>query len=133
MILYIYILYDIISWFIKCNGKLKNINIIYMEHFGVSDYHILYIYVVAVLLHIESRCRLDLRNNSLHHFIVHRNLKLDFIKYCCIYIIYLTQNKMNLFVLSGHGSESFAAFLNGVILQKTTQQLSLQLSSRDKS
>ena len=24
---------------------------------------------------------------------------------------------MNLFVLSGHGSESFAAFLNGVILQ----------------
>ena len=31
---------------------------------------------------------------------------------------------MNLFVLSGHGSESFAAFLNGVILQqqKTTQQ-----------
>ena len=36
-----------------------------------------------------------------------------------IYIyIYLTQNKMNLFVLSGHGSESFAAFLNGVILQK---------------
>ena len=36
--------------------------------------------------------------------------------------IYLTQNKMNLFVLSGHGSESFAAFLNGVILQKTTRQ-----------
>ena len=31
---------------------------------------------------------------------------------------YLTQNKMDLFVLSGHGSESFAAFLNGVILQK---------------
>ena len=31
---------------------------------------------------------------------------------------YLTQNKMNLFVLSGHGSESFAAFFNGVILQK---------------
>ena len=26
--------------------------------------------------------------------------------------------KMNLFVLSGQGSESFAAFLNGVILQK---------------
>ena len=25
---------------------------------------------------------------------------------------------MKLFVLSGHGSESFAAFLNGVILQK---------------
>ena len=25
---------------------------------------------------------------------------------------------MNLFVLSGHGSESFAAFLNRVILQK---------------
>ena len=35
-----------------------------------------------------------------------------------IYIIYLTQNKISLFVLSGHGSESFAAFLNGVILQK---------------
>ena len=35
---------------------------------------------------------------------------------------------MNLFVLSGHGSESFAAFLNGVILQKTTRQLSLQQS-----
>ena len=32
-------------------------------------------YVVAVLLHIESWCRLDLRNNSLHHFIVHRNLR----------------------------------------------------------
>ena len=31
---------------------------------------------------------------------------------------YLTQNKMNLFVLSGHGSESFAAFLNEVILQQ---------------
>ena len=28
---------------------------------------------------------------------------------------------MNLFVLSGHGSESFAAFLNGVRLQKTTR------------
>ena len=40
---------------------------------------------------------------------------------------------MNLFVLSGHGSESFAAFLNGVILQKTTRQLSLQQSPRDKS
>ena len=26
---------------------------------------------------------------------------------------------MNLFVLSGHGSESFAAFLNAVILQQT--------------
>ena len=39
---------------------------------------------------------------------------------------------MNLFVLSGHGSESFAAFLNEVILQtkKTTRQLSLQLSSQ---
>ena len=34
------------------------------------------------------------------------------------YIIYSPQNKMNLFVLSGHGSESFAAFLNGVILQQ---------------
>ena len=31
---------------------------------------------------------------------------------------YLTENKMNLFVLSGHGSESFAAFLNVVILQQ---------------
>ena len=36
----------------------------------------------------------------------------------CVIESYLTQNKMNLFVLSGHGSESFAAFLNGVILQK---------------
>ena len=26
--------------------------------------------------------------------------------------------QINLFVLSGHGRESFAAFLNGVILQK---------------
>ena len=34
------------------------------------------------------------------------------------YIMYLTKNKTNLFVLSGHGSESFAAFLNEVILQK---------------
>ena len=47
--------------------------------------------------------------------------------------IYMTQNKINLFVLSGHGSESFAAFLNGVILQKTTRQLSLQQSPRHKS
>ena len=31
---------------------------------------------------------------------------------------YFPQNKMNLFVLLGHGSESFAAFLNGVVLQK---------------
>ena len=38
----------------------------------------------------------------------------------------MTQNKMNLFVLLGHGSEAFATFLNVVILQKTTQQLSLQ-------
>ena len=30
-------------------------------------------------------------------------------------ILYLTQNKMNLFVLLGHGSESFAAFLNELI------------------
>ena len=44
------------------------------------------------------------------------------------------QNEFVLFVLSGHGSESFAAFLNGVILQKkTTRQLSLQQSSRHKS
>ena len=35
-----------------------------------------------------------------------------------IHIYNLTQNKMNLFVLSGHGSESFAAFLNEVILQQ---------------
>ena len=32
--------------------------------------------------------------------------------------VYFHQNKMNLFLLSGHGNESFAAFLNGVILQK---------------
>ena len=39
-----------------------------------------------------------------------------------------------LVVLSGHGSESFAAFLNGVILQKKTKwQLSLQQSPRHKS
>ena len=38
--------------------------------------------------------------------------------FICFIYIYLTQNKMNLFVLSGHGSESFAAFLNGVILQQ---------------
>ena len=38
--------------------------------------------------------------------------------YVLVCILYLTQNKMNLFVFSGHGSESFAAFLNGVILQK---------------
>ena len=31
---------------------------------------------------------------------------------------------MNLFVLSGHGSESFAAFLNGVILQ-TKQKMAV--------
>ena len=30
---------------------------------------------------------------------------------------------MNLLVLSGHGSESFAAFLNGVILQKNNAAL----------
>ena len=47
------------------------------------------------------------------------------------YIYDLTQNKINLFVLSGHESESFAAFLNGVILQQQkTRQLSLQLSSQ---
>ena len=42
---------------------------------------------------------------------------------------------MNLFVLSGHGNESFAAFLNGVILQlqKNTGQSSLQQSPRQKS
>ena len=46
--------------------------------------------------------------------------------------MHFPQNKMNLFVLSGHGSESFAAFLNGVNSQrwvlcniKTTRQLSL--------
>ena len=33
-------------------------------------------------------------------------------------IFNLTQNRMILFVLSGHGSEFFAALLNGVILQK---------------
>ena len=41
---------------------------------------------------------------------------------------------MNLFVLSGHGSESFAAFLNEVLLQQQkTRQLSLQQSPRHKS
>ena len=38
------------------------------------------------------------------------------------YILYFPKNKMNLFVLSGHGSESFAAFLNGVILQQTKKR-----------
>ena len=37
---------------------------------------------------------------------------------------------MNLFVFSGHGSESFAAFLNGVILQKKTSLLSSQHITR---
>ena len=45
-----------------------------------------------------------------------------------IYITNLTQNKMNLFVLSGHGSESFAAFLNGVILQTTKKRGSYHCS-----
>ena len=40
-------------------------------------------------------------------------------------------NKMNLFVLSGHGSESFAAFLNGVILQKQRGSESQRHKSRD--
>ena len=45
------------------------------------------------------------------------------IDYDKLYSIKFPQKKMNLFVLSGHGSESFAAFLNGVILQqKTTRQ-----------
>ena len=41
--------------------------------------------------------------------------------------------KQNEFVcIDGHGSESFAAFLNGVILQnKKTRQLSLQQSPRN--
>ena len=30
--------------------------------------------------------------------------------------IYFPQNKMNLFILSGHAGDSFAAFLNEVIL-----------------
>ena len=38
------------------------------------------------------------------------------------YIPNFSQNKMNLFVLSGHGSESFAAFLNEVILQTNKQK-----------
>ena len=37
--------------------------------------------------------------------------------YTYIYI-YFPQNKINLFVLSGYGSESFAAFINAVVLQK---------------
>ena len=40
-----------------------------------------------------------------------------------LYVHYLTQNKMNLFVLSGHGSESFVAFLNDVILQKKQRSI----------
>ena len=42
---------------------------------------------------------------------------------------YLTQNKMNLFVLSGHGSESIAAFLNEVILQQNKKHGSYHCSS----
>ena len=38
------------------------------------------------------------------------------IYYCILYILYFPQNKMNLFILSGHAGDSFAAFLNEVIL-----------------
>ena len=33
-----------------------------------------------------------------------------------LFILYFPQNKMNLFILSGHAGDSFAAFLNEVIL-----------------
>ena len=33
-----------------------------------------------------------------------------------VYILNFPQNKMNLFILSGHAGDSFAAFLNEVIL-----------------
>ena len=52
-------------------------SIIYIDYKLYFYIYIYIIYVVAVLLHIESRCRLDLRNNSLHHFIIHRNLRLN--------------------------------------------------------
>ena len=36
---------------------------------------------------------------------------------CALYNVYnFPQNKMNLFILSGHAGDSFAAFLNEVIL-----------------
>ena len=44
---------------------------------------IYYIYVVAVLLHIKSRCRSDLRN-SLHHLLYISNL----IYYCSVVKVY---------------------------------------------
>ena len=58
------------------NNSIKQ-HFIFMENQYTYIIYILYIYIVAVLLHIESRCRLDLRNNSLHHFIIHRNLRLN--------------------------------------------------------
>ena len=36
----------------------------------------------------------------------------------CIYVFDQKQNEFVSIVMSGHGSESFAAFLNGVILQQ---------------
>ena len=67
-----------------CSIALANIATLLRSHDGINTY----IYV-AVLLHIESRCRLDLRNNSLHHFIIHRNLKFDLYKVVLsIYIIF---------------------------------------------
>ena len=47
----------------------------------------------------------------------------------------ISDPKQNGFVcIVGHGSESFAAFLDGVILQQQkTRQLSLQQSPRHKS
>ena len=40
-----------------------------------------------------------------------------------LHITVFSPKQMNLFVLSGHGSESFDAFLNGVILQKNNAAL----------
>ena len=51
-------------------------------------------------------------------------------------IVNFPQNKMNLFILSGHAGDSFAAFFNGVILQKnnaaviTTAVITAQITSK---
>ena len=58
---------------------------------------------------------IDLGNNTFFDFLKLKPPSPSGLKFC---IRNLTQNKMNLLVLSGHVSESFAAFFNGVILQK---------------
>ena len=62
----------------------------------------------AIKIHITTfNCiNLQVRCGNLHNFNCF---------WLSIYIYTFPQNKINLFVLSGHGSESFGAFLNGVI------------------